>query len=54
MFRIIFILFCIIVFFYGSSKAINFDKQTGKTEQIIWGLAVLMFLILLIALVINS
>ena len=54
MFRLIFILICIAIFAYSISKAANLNKDTSRNGQITWGLIVLAFLGLLIALVINS
>ena len=54
MFRIIFILICTAIFFYGASKVANLKKDTSRTEQVIWGLVLLAFVGLLIALVTNS
>ena len=54
MFRIIFILICIAIFFYGASKVANLKKDTSRTEQVIWGLVLLTFIGLLIFLVVDS
>tara|TARA_B100001093_G_scaffold810_1_gene875 strand:+ start:108 stop:272 length:165 start_codon:yes stop_codon:yes gene_type:complete len=54
MFRIIFILICIAIFFYGASKVANLKKDTSRTEQVIWGSVILVFIGLLIFLVIDS
>jgi|TARA_B100000768_G_scaffold139371_1_gene130652 hypothetical protein len=54
MFRIIFILICIVIFAYSISKVTNLNKDTSRNGQIIWGLVILGFLGLLIALVTNS
>ena len=49
MFRIIFILICIAIFFYGASKVANLKKDTSRTEQVIWGLVLLAFVGLLVS-----
>ena len=54
MFRTIFILICIAIFAYSISKVTNLNKDTSRNGQIIWGLVILGFLGLLIALVTNS
>ena len=54
MFRIIFVAICILIFLYAGFKLTNIDKKTLKGTQIIWGLVVLSFIILLTFLVLNS
>lgn len=54
MFRIIFILICIAIFFYGASKVANLKKDTSRNGQILWGLILIAFIVLLTALVMNS
>ncbi len=54
MFRIIFTLICIAIFFYGASKVANLKKDTSRKEQAIWVLVLLAFVGLLTALVTNS
>jgi hypothetical protein len=54
MFRVIFVAICILIFLYAGFKLTNIDKKTSKGTQVIWGLVVLSFLVLLTFLVINS
>ena len=54
LFRILFLLICLIIFLWAGYRIGNLDKKTSKYERYIWSLIILAFTGLLIMLVTDS
>jgi len=54
LFRVIFLIVCLIIFLWAGYRIGNFDQKTTKPERISWSIIIILFTGLLVALVIDS
>jgi len=54
LFRIIFLIVCLVIFLWAGYRIGNFDQKTTKSERVIWSIIILLFTALLVTLVVDN
>jgi len=54
LFRIVFLIVCLVIFLWAGYRIGNFDQKTIKSERITWSIIIILFTALLVVLVFDS